>query len=219
MIQKSVTCIATLGRGLPKWVAIWVGLIALVSCTAFRVATHTIDLRPIDAPPGQYKLDPNHYSVLFDVDHLQYIRFVSRFDRVKAVLQFDPNWSRNRVDAILDAASIDTNVPMLDNILAGADMFDAQHYPHISFSSSIFQPTSQTTGKLSGRLTVRDKSIPVTLDVVFNGAAPDPLTRVPTMGFSATGHFSRAALGLANWFPAVGDDVQVSIQAEFIKED
>jgi len=192
-------------------------LLLLTSCTAFQVATHSVDIRPADAPSGQYRLDQNHYSLFFDVDHLHYIRFVSRFDRVLANLQFDSNWTRSQVNVVVDAASIDTNVTLLDKILAGGDMFDAQRYPHISFNSTAFQPTSQTTGTLFGRLTVRDKSIPVTLDVVFNGASPDPLTHVETLGFSATGHFSRATLGLANWFPAIGDDVRINIQAEFIK--
>lgn len=203
-------------RGL-KLAAASLGLVLLTSCTAVRVATHSVDTHPIDAPAGRYRLDPNHYSVLFDVDHLHYIRFVARFDRVQADLDFNPDWAKSRVTATLEAASIDTNVPLLDKILKGDQMFDVQDYPRIDFASTRFDPNGATTGKLSGMLTVRGKSIPITLDVMFNGAAPDPLTRVPTLGFSATGSFSRAALGLATWYPAVGDDVNVRIQAEFVK--
>jgi polyisoprenoid-binding protein YceI len=57
----------------------------------------------------------------------------------------------------------------------------------------------------------------VTLDVVFNGFGPDPLTKQDTLGFSAEGSFSRAKFGLATWYPAVGDDVHVRIQAEFVR--
>ena len=192
-------------------------LFVLSGCTALRVVTHSVNANPIEAPAGNYILDPNHYSVLFDVDHLHYIRFVARFDRVHATLHFDPDWAKSGVDAEIDANSIDTNVTLLDKILTGDQLLDAKNYPKILFKSTAFTPTSATTGKLTGLLTVRDKSIPVTLDVVFNGAAPDPLTRVPTMGFSASGTFSRAALGLATWYPAVGDDVNVRIQAEFTK--
>jgi polyisoprenoid-binding protein YceI len=197
------------------------GLMTLGSCTALRVVTHSVDVHPLDAPAGHYTLDPRHYSLLFDVDHLHYIRFVSRFDRVQATLQFDPNWtqSQSHVEARIEAASVDTNVPILDKMVSGEQMFDAQHYPQIAFSSTSFQPTGPTTATLSGQLTIRDKSIPLTLEVVFNGAAPDPLTRVPTLGFAANGHFSRAALGLNSWFPAIGDDVHVSVQAEFVKTD
>jgi len=212
---KLLAASARLGFG----ICVCTSLIMLASCTAFRVVTHSVDVQPLDAPAGHYTLDPRHYSVLFDVDHLHYIRFVSRFDRVQATLQFDPNWTQSHVDASLEAASVDTNVPILDKMVSGEEMFDAQHYPRITFSSTSFQPTSLTTGKLSGQLTIRDKSIPITLDVVFNGAAPDPLTRVPTLGFSATGNFSRAAFGLSTWFPAIGDDVHVSIQAEFVKSN
>jgi len=188
----------------------------LISCTAIDVVTHHVDSRPLDAPVAVYTLDPRHFSVLFDVDHLHYIRFVARFDRVHATLHFDPVWARSTVNATIDAASVDTNVPILDKLLVSNAMFDAADYPEIAFRSDHLTPTGPNLAELDGTLMVRDKAIPVVLQVTFNGAAPDPLTHLPTMGFSAHGHFSRAALGLATWYPAVGDDVNVSIQAEFV---
>ncbi len=189
---------------------------SLASCTAFDVVTHTVDVRPIDAPAGIYTLDPRHFSVLFDVDHLHYIRFVARFDRVRATLHFDPDWTHSSAEASIEASSVDTNVPILDKMLVSNGMFDATDYPDIHFHSARLTPSGANTAELDGSLTVRDKTIPVVLQVTFNGAAPDPLTHLPTMGFSARGHFSRAALGLATWYPAVGDDVNVNIQAEFV---
>ncbi len=188
----------------------------LLSCTAFDVVTHTVDTRPVDAPAGTYTLDPRHYSVLFDVDHLHYIRFVARFDKVRATLHFEPEWVRSSVDASIAASSVDTNVPILDKMLAGDAMFDAADYPEIIFRSRRLTPNGPNTAALEGTLTIRDRTIPVRLQVTFNGAAPDPLTHLPTMGFSAHGQFSRAALGLATWYPAVGDAVNVDIQAEFV---
>jgi len=85
------------------------------------------------------------------------------------------------------------------------------------FVSTRFEHTGDARGKLTGDLTIRGNTQPVTLDVTFNGYAPDPLTKLPTLGFSAEGDFSRSKFGLTTWFPAVGDDVHVRIQAEFVK--
>ena len=87
----------------------------------------------------------------------------------------------------------------------------------IRFASTRFERTGESRGTLSGDLTIRGVTQPVTLDVTFNGFAPDPLTKKDTLGFSADGHFSRAKFGLATWYPAVGDDIHVRIQAEFVK--
>jgi len=190
----------------------------LASCTAVKVATHTTERDPIHAPAGLYHLDAQHWSIVFDVDHLRYSRFVMRFDRATAELDFDPAAiERSHVHAVIEAASIDTNVPALDALVAGPDLLDAARYGDIRFDSTSLRRTGEATGEMTGNLTIRGSTQPVTLAVTFNGAAPNPLTRQQTMGFSATGSFSRAAFGLSAWFPAVGDDIRVEIQAEFDK--
>jgi hypothetical protein len=125
---------------------------------------------------------------------------------------------RSSVAAIIDADSVDTNVPLLDKLVKGADMFDVARFAQIRFVSKRFERTGDARGTLTGDLTIRGTSQPVTLDVTFNGFAPDPLTKKDTLGFSAEGHFSRARFGLSTWFPAVGDDVNVRIQAEFVRQ-
>jgi polyisoprenoid-binding protein YceI len=114
-------------------------------------------------------------------------------------------------------SSIDTNVPLLDKMVKGDEMLDVARYPDIRFVSTSFERTGETTGKLTGDLTIRGTTQPVTLDVKFNGYGVDPLTKLDTMGFSAEGSFSRSKFGLSTWFPAVGDEVRVRIQAEFDK--
>ena len=62
----------------------------LASCAAARVATHDVSLDPVDVPAGVYHMDAEHWSVLFDVSHFGYSRFVMRFDRAKATLDIHP---------------------------------------------------------------------------------------------------------------------------------
>lgn len=169
-------------------------------------------------PQGRYQLDPHHWNVSFDVDHFHYSRFVIRFDKATAQLDWNANgMSGSSVSASIDAASVNTNVPLLDRMLKGPDMFDVARYPEIAFTSRSFQRTGDDKGTMTGDLTIRGTTKPVTLNVTFNGHAVNPLTKQETLGFSADGHFSRAQFGLTTWYPAVGDDVHVAIQAEFSK--
>ncbi|HVE08353.1 MAG TPA: YceI family protein [Paraburkholderia sp.] len=191
---------------------------ALTACTPLEVVTHTVSTTESKVPVGRYSLDADHWSVIFDVEHFKYSRFVMRFDRVKGQLDWREGGMANSSVAIdIDAASIDTNVPLLDKMLKGPDMLDVANNPQIHFVSTHFERTGEASGKLTGDLTIRGTTQPVTLDVTFNGYGVDPLTKLDTMGFSAEGRFSRAKFGLSTWYPAVGDDVHVRIQAEFDK--
>ncbi len=189
-----------------------------LACTPLRVVTHTVGTDEARVPPGQYVLDAHHWSVIFDVEHLKYSRFAMRFDRAQAVLVWkEGGFESSTVDASIDASSVDTNVPLLDKLVKGPDMFDAVDYRMIHFVSTRFIRTGKAAGKLEGNLTVRGVTRPVVLDVVFNGYGVNPLTKEDTLGFSAEGRFSRAQFGLATWYPAVGDEVRVRIEAEFAR--
>ena len=191
---------------------------ALTACTPLQVVTHTVSTTESTVPVGRYTLDANHWSVIFDVDHFKYTRFAMRFDRVKGQLDWrEGGMANSSVSIDIDAASLDTNVPLLDKMVKSADMLDVANNPQIHFVSTHFERTGEATGKLTGDLTIRGATQPVTLDVTFNGYGVDPLTKFDTMGFSAEGRFSRAKFGLTTWYPAVGDDVHVRIQAEFDK--
>ncbi|WP_090535685.1 YceI family protein [Paraburkholderia sartisoli] len=193
-------------------------LATAAACTPLRVVTHTVSTTETRVPAGRYTLDPNHCSITFDIDHFKYSRFTMRFDRKTAQLDWNSGGlDKSAVTASIDAASIDTNVPLLDRMVKGDQMLDVARYPEIRFVSTRFERTGDSRGTLTGDLTIHGTTQPVTLDVTFNGFAPDPLTKQDTLGFSAEGRFSRSKFGLSTWYPAVGDDVHVRIQAEFVK--
>jgi len=193
-------------------------LLTSMACTPLQVLTHSVSQNEARVPVGRYDLDLDHCSITFDVEHFKYSRFTMRFDRKKGQL----NWNeggleQSSVSVSIDAASIDTNVPLLDKMVKSASLLDVERYPEIRFVSTKFERTGESRGTLTGNLTIHGVTQPVTLDVTFNGFARDPLTKKDTLGFSAEGHFSRAKFGLATWYPAVGDDIHVRIQAEFGK--
>jgi polyisoprenoid-binding protein YceI len=204
---------ATLGRAL-----LAATLLTAMACTPLQVLTHSVSQNEARVPAGRYEIDPDHTSITFDIDHFKYSRFTIRFDRKQGQLDWNEGGlDRSTASVTIDAASIDTNVPLLDKMVKSDSMLDVSRYPEIRFVSTRFERTGESRGTLTGDLTIRGITQPVTLDVTFNGFAPDPLTKKDTLGFSAEGRFSRAKFGLSTWYPAVGDDIHVRIQAEFVK--
>ena len=193
-------------------------LLTVVACTPLQVVTHTVSQNESRVPAGRYELDHDHCSITFDVEHFKYSRFTMRFDHKKGELEWrEGGLSQSNASIAIEAASIDTNVPLLDKMVKSESLLDVERYPEIRFVSTKFERTGESRGTLTGDLTIHGVTQPVTLAVTFNGFALDPLTKKDTLGFSADGHFSRAKFGLATWYPAVGDDIHVHVEAEFGK--
>lgn len=196
--------------------AVTMGAISIPACTPLRVVTQTVTADEAQIPLGDYAMDADHWNIIFDVEHLKYSRYVMRFDRAHGTLEWKKGGlEASTVDVSVDAASVDTKVPLLDKMVKGPDMFDAATYPTIHFVGKRFVRTGANQGQLEGELTIREVTRPVTLAVTFNGYGRNPLTKADTLGFSAHGSFNRAQFGLGTWYPAVGNDVQVRVEAEF----
>lgn len=185
-------------------------------CTALAVVTHDTT-RDLGAVAGErFALDPSHASLVFKVSHLGFSNYVGRFNSFDADLVFnaeDP--AASGLEVRIDMASIDTNNETLEAMLCAPSMFDCAAHPVGRFLVREIEPTGEASGRLTGELTLRDVTQPVTLEVTFNGGAPNPLTGAYTLGFSAIGSFKRSAFGLGAWRPAVGDDIFLDIEVEF----
>lgn len=171
---------------------------------------------PAELPAGAYRLDPEHATVLVKIDHLGFSQLVGRFDRFSATLDFDSDDpAASRLDAEIDPASIDFNLPKFEQDLRGSDWFDVARYPEARFASREIAITGANTGRVTGDLTLHGVMQPVTLEVIFNGGGDSLVTGRYTLGFAATGSLSRSAFGLGAYAPAVGDEVTLEIHAEF----
>ncbi len=197
--------------------------VLLAGCTDIKrgiaVLTHApgSDLGRVAA--GVYHADPGHTTVEFGVVHLGYSTYLGRFDRVDAELDFVPDDpTASTLVVRIPAASVDSNNPAVDEALR-EELFEVARHPEIVFRAVRAERTGERTGTLTGALTMAGRTNEVALDVVFNGAAKNPLTGVPTMGFSATGTLDRGRWGLGRWYPAVAREVAIRIEVEFVLED
>ncbi len=178
---------------------------------------------PIDAPAGEYELEKTHASLTWQVKHLGLSNYTARFASYDATINLDPKAPTNStVSVSIDPRSVRTDFPFpekedFDKVIAERFLKAAEH-PAITFKSTGLVATGATTGKLSGDLTMMGVTKPVTLDVTLNGAMPHPMRKVHALGFSAKGSFKRSEFGSTDLLGPIGDDVQLIIEAEFLKK-
>ncbi len=193
-------------------------LLSLILASCGYLIQPKIKTGIVNLAPGSYQIDRQHTSVLFKLDHMGMSTFVGRFNEVDAVLEFVPgNMEKARLSAVITIASIDVNNTDLEETLRGGSWFDAKNYPQALFETTSVELVGESRAKFKGNLTMCGVIAPIVLDVVFNGGGENTLTGRYTIGFTATTRFKRSQFGMDYLVPAIGDDVNVEVFAEFQK--
>jgi len=188
---------------------------------AFLVLSACVTAPNVDvaaAPEGAYVLDPAHASVNWSLSHSGLSFYTARFDDISGALDFDPDApTASRLDIRIDPKSVSTGDAEWDETLGtGGKYFDGDTHPEIRFVSTASVKSTETTGTVTGDLTLRGVTKPVTLNVTYNGAGKSFGHPGATLGFSATGKIKRSDWGmdyLTNF--GIGDEVTLRIEAEF----
>jgi polyisoprenoid-binding protein YceI len=173
------------------------------------------------AAPSTWKADPAHSSVGFAVKHLVVSTVRGTFAKYDATVTLDEDLAKSKVEASIDAASIDTNEANRDNHLRSPDFFDVAKYPTITFKSTKVEKAGDGL-KVSGDLTLHGVTKPVVLTVA-TGPEVKGFKGESRRGFSATTKIKRQDYGLV-WnkaveaTPVVGDDVTIELELEVVKE-
>ena len=172
-----------------------------------------------------WTLDASHSSAGFVVKHMMVSNVRGEFPEVEGTLNFDrANIANSSVNVTIKVASIATKDATRDGHLKGADFFDVETYPEITFHSTEFQKQSDDELLVKGDLTIRG----VTKEVVLKVEGPTDEHKDPwggtRLGFSATTKINRKDFGLT-WNVAletggilVGENVTINIDAEFVKQ-
>jgi polyisoprenoid-binding protein YceI len=167
-----------------------------------------------------WSLDPTHSEVQFKVKHLMITNVTGQFAVISASAESDGNdFSHASVAFEADTASVNTGNEQRDGHLKSPDFFDVATYPKIGFKSTDFNAES---GKITGDLTIRNVTKPVSFDVEFSGTNTDPWGNEKA-GFSISGKINRTDFGL-NWNAAlekggvlVSEDVKLQAEIQLVK--
>lgn len=184
--------------------------------------TATAQAVPATGTKTAWKLDPSHTIAEFSAKHLMITTVKGRITDIEGIIYTDEKDLQNSsVEAILKAVSLDTRTDQRDQHLRSADFLDVEKFPEIRFRSTRIEGNKQSF-KLTGDLTIRDVTRPITLNVEFEGQTKDPWGG-ERVGFSATGKIDRREFGLT-WNQAleaggvvVGNDIKISLEVEAVK--
>jgi polyisoprenoid-binding protein YceI len=170
----------------------------------------------------KWTLDLSHSELAFKVKHLMISNVKGGFRKFTAEIDGE-DFTSSKAKVTIDVSSVNTNDEGRDGHLKGADFFDAENHKEISFVSSSFQHVNDDNYRLTGILTMKGVSKPVTLDVEFGGITKDPWGNEKA-GFSVNGKINRKDWGL-NWNAAleaggvlVSDEVRISAELQFVKQ-
>src|SRR2546430_8923416 len=145
---------------------------------------------------GTWKFDPFHTQVEFSAKHLGMMTVRGHFAEVAATGQIDVEHpERSTVEATINTASIRTHNEQRDNDLRSSNFLEADKYPTIAFKSTGIEPAGADRYKLTGDLTIKDNTRPVTLDVTRYGEFNDP-NMGHRIAYAAQGQINRKAFGM-----------------------
>lgn len=167
------------------------------------------------AAPATYKIDPNHTNVIAGWSHFGFSNPAAHFGQVDGSIVYDAdNVGASSVAVTIPLAGLDSFVPDFDEHLRSADFFDAAKYPNITFRSTKVESAGEGKLKVTGDLTVKDKTRPVVLDVTINKIGVQPMAKRGAAGFDATTRIKRSDFGVGMYAPNVSDEVTLRITTE-----
>lgn len=176
------------------------------------------------AAATKWVLDPTHSEVQFKIKHLVISTVTGSFKSFQGSMQStgDDAFENAQLEFSLDVDSIDTNQEQRDGHLKGDEFFDVAQFPTIKFESTAFAKKGDSF-QVTGNLTMKDVTKPVTLEAEYGGSAVDFYGNHKA-GFEVTGKINRKEFGLT-WGAVteagsivLGDDVKLIANVQFTKQ-
>ena len=168
-------------------------------------------------------LDPMHTQVEFAAKHFGMMTVRGRFNEVTTSGTIDPNHPENSsIEVVIDVASLNTHNAQRDNDLRSSYFLELDKYPTITFRSTTVEPVGQDQYRMTGDLTIKGITRPVTLRVLRYGEINDP-NMGHRVAYSAEGEINRKDFGmsfdmLADGKLIVGHEIKLMIETELVEQ-
>ena len=174
--------------------------------------------------PGTWTIDAAHSGVSAVARHLMFAKVRGHFREVAGAVQIGETPEQSFVEATIQAASIDTANEMRDNHLRSADFLDVENHPTLTYRSTAVTQIGPTALAVDGLLTIRGITLPVPLQVSYEGLVRNPWGKDVAI-FSATGEIDREAFGIT-WNQAletggvlVGRTLKVELEIQAVRAE
>jgi polyisoprenoid-binding protein YceI len=180
---------------------------------AFLIAALTAQAEELES----YTIDPTHSSIKFSIRHFV-AKTTGNFGQFEGSLQVNRgDLSQSSVRATIQIPSIDTDNEKRDAHLQEDDYFSATQHPVMSFTSTQWEAADDKRFKVTGDLTFNGVTKPVTLDVELLGFG-EGMRGAYLSGWEATTTIDRTEWGVNGGQPAVGNEVDITINIEAIRD-
>ena len=167
----------------------------------------------------KWNVDKAHSKLGFTVTHLLISEVDGSFKKFDAsITATKEDFSDGVFELSADVNSISTDNEMRDGHLKKPEFFDVEKTPTITFKSTSISKTADKKYKLTGNLTMKGVTKPVTLDLTLTGIGKNMRTQKPIAGFKVTGTLKRTDFGVGTTPSAVSDEIEIRAVGEFGKE-
>ncbi|WP_371227123.1 YceI family protein [Roseovarius sp. 2305UL8-3] len=168
-----------------------------------------------------YHLDPTHTEVRFLYSHAGVSEQSGEWTRVDGTVDFDPaDLAATSAEITIESGSLHTGVSPLDDYMKSSAFFDVDRFPEITFVSTSAEDIGEDRLRMTGDLTVKGQTMPITLEAELTFMGEHPLGsgfayfKGDWIGVRVTGLLSRSALGLGTLPQLAGDEVTLRISSE-----
>ncbi|APX83770.1 hypothetical protein BV511_02910 [Methylorubrum extorquens] len=171
---------------------------------------------PGQVKAGRYRLDPAHGKITWSISHLGFSTYYGQFTEVSGDLVLDPAApAKSSLSVKIGTGSANGLNDKLNAHLKQPDFLDVGKFPEATFVSTSVEPTSPTTARVNGTLTLRGVAKPVSFDATFNQAGVNPVDKIYSVGFDGWTVIKRSEFGVNAFLPLLGDEVSLRLEGEF----
>jgi polyisoprenoid-binding protein YceI len=183
-------------------------------------ATLALSAGAAAAAPARWVIDPAHLSVVWSADHIGYGSVWGMFLTAEGSFTYDEE-TQDLSDLVftVDPSSVFSNDEARDGHLRSADFLSAEANPEIRFVMTGAEKETDTTGTVTGDLTFRGVTKPVTLDVTLNKIGPYPFGPNYVLGVTVETTIKRSDFGSTYALDLVADEIPLTIELEAIRQE
>lgn len=166
------------------------------------------------ATAAEYTIDPAHTVVSFEVRNLGIHSQRGTFKGANGTVALDAQTGNGRIDIVVDARSIESGSPAMENFLRGRSLLDVERYPEIAYKAAHVLFVNGEPERIEGELTLHGVTRSVYLTVTRYGYASRDASPVQRCIMAATATFRRSDFGMTRYRVLTSDEVKLAIQAE-----
>jgi polyisoprenoid-binding protein YceI len=173
---------------------------------------------------GTWQLDPYHTQIEFATKHLGFMTVRGHFLEVALTSDIDPDHPEmSSAQVTIQTASVHTGTEARDNDLRTSNFLEVDKYPVITFKSTSAGQAGPDQYTMTGDLTIKETTRPVTIEVTKLGEVNDPEMMGHRIGYTARTQIRRHDFGLAFDFirdgkMVIGEEIQITIEGEIVEQ-